>query len=1045
VAFTASSSRVPPGEPVTLRWETEGAVEWSLSELSLGEAGVIEGPSGTVQVVPPDDGAVFVLTATNATGLKTRAVAAVRVDPDTLLAFEALPRQVPARGTTTLVWSAPGATRVLVEVADGGVVANDLPATGVFEVQPPRSTRYRLRADHQAREVDVEVGPGIRRFVAMPPAATPGTTVVLAWETENATAVRVRSPGLGDLALGDAGVSEGTVSITMPAVPAGAGVSFALEVTAASTTVRQTLFVPASTTPRLSTATAPRYVRAGESFALTWASEGADLVRVSTGGAVVFEGPATGATTFPAPPAETTFRVTALEQRSGAQSAPVDVVVEPVSAPRVVRFAASSTAIAQGGQPVTLTWEVPQARRVTIRDDGGELGRVEGRPAEQGSLVVFPNAPTTTFTLEASNQAGDEVSAPPVAVTVAAVGGLTLGPRRPLGTSATITGTTVAGGTTVRGFPTVVTNAAGDAFVDISASGTPVSFTSADTASTLVNPGPFRTTLFGVPIVDGRFSVSTNGWLLFSTFSVTGPGVPAAPIGTSLNPLALAVFFGNLRLGSGGVQWRVDEVAGEPRLIVQWTDVEESAAMPQGPLTFQAQVFSSGKVVYAYRTVPPFSGPVTAGVVNANESGVLVATASAPPNGTTFSFFSEASLPTSALVQPTPWTGFVKVPGGEVRVTADPRLPTGALAIVEANPISTVPDGEWVEVMNQEAVPYDLQGWALGGTVLTSPLLIPPQGRAVLALAPQANDGVSTRATYGAALFQADGGGAALLSYEGVAVSRAAVPALPDAGSLLAVPGRSVRFDPPAPWLRFPVSTVTQLSCEGTGTYGSAGQQGSPGLAHPRCFPYVLESDAGVAFQSIAATGTQLLAGTSAAANEAVVQATLPFPVRFGSLTSTTLFVSTNGFLTLTPNATPTPVNRTLPSASGVPGTIAPFWDDLQGSTLPGSGLYLSTSDPDGTPGSGDEVVIVSWEGFRTSSTTVVTLNFQVRFWGTGDITFHYGDLAATSGTIHQGSSATAWLESPDNRAAAVISVNSATAPGLRPQTSFRFRFTGAP
>jgi hypothetical protein len=1042
-AFTAMPTAVLAGESVTLSWGTRGADSVTVSELSLGEAGALEGSSGSLVVVPPAGGGVYVLTATNAAGLRARAVVSVQVEAARPVVFEALPARVPFGGSATLVWSARGARSVDLIDSEGMVLAEALPESGVFEVRPSRASRYRLRVDAQTLEKEVLVGPGIRRFTATPPAATPGSPIELSWETQNATALEVKTPGQPPLDVRDAGIDSGRLSVIMPTVPSSASVSFTLRVSASGEVAEQHLVVLASPTPRIITATAPRFVRAGSPFTLSWTSEGADLVRVTSGAVVVFEGPATGAVLVPAPAAETTYAVTAVQQRSGAVSPAASVVVEPVGVPQVVRFGASTPAIAQGGQPVTLSWEVRNARAVSLRDDRGELHRVVGPQAEQGTFVVFPNQAESTFSLEADNQAGDVVQAAPVRVTVASVGQVTIGPRRPVSTPVTLTGTTVMGGTTLRGFPTVVTNAPGEAFVDIALTGTPVAFSSADTASTLVDPGPFRTSLFGVPVIDPRVSISTNGWLVFGTSVVTGPSVPASPIGTTLNPLALAVFFGNLRLGGGGVQWQVDTVGSARRLIVQWTEVEEVAAMPGGPLTFQAQVFSTGKVVYAYRTVPPFTGPVTAGVVNATESGVLVATSSAPPSGTTFSFFSEVSLPVQAQVQPEPWTGFVSVPGGEVRVTVDPRLPVGALAITEANPVSSVAGGEWVEVENFEATPYDLSGWTVGSSPPLGTVVVPALGRVVLSANPQANDGVTTQATYGAPLFFPDGGGQVALAFQGVPTSRVTVTGLPDGGTLLS-PGRSVRFDPPAPWLRFPTTTVTQAACEGTGSYGSAGQQGTPGQRHAWCFPYRLESDAGLPFQSIAMTGTQLLAGTSAAANEAIVTTTLPFPVRLGALSSATLSISTNGFLTLTPNTLPTPINRTLPT-SGVPGTVAPFWDDLQGSTLPRSGLYVQANDPDGVPGSGDEVAIVSWEGFRTSATTVLALNFQVRFWANGDLTYHYGDLLGSSGTVHQGSSATAWLESPDARVAAVISVNSATAPGLRSNTSFRFRFVEAP
>ena len=41
-----------------------------------------------------------------------------------------------------------------------------------------------------------------------------------------------------------------------------------------------------------------------------------------------------------------------------------------------------------------------------------------------------------------------------------------------------------------------------------------------------------------------------------------------------------------------------------------------------------------------------------------------------------------------------------------------------------------------------------------------------------------------------------------------------------------------------------------------------------------------------------------------------------------------------------------------------------------------------------------------------------------------------------------QGSSATTWLEEATGKAALVGNINSATAPGIQPNTGFRFTFT---
>ena len=50
--------------------------------------------------------------------------------------------------------------------------------------------------------------------------------------------------------------------------------------------------------------------------------------------------------------------------------------------------------------------------------------------------------------------------------------------------------------------------------------------------------------------------------------------------------------------------------------------------------------------------------------------------------------------------------------------------------------------------------------------------------------------------------------------------------------------------------------------------------------------------------------------------------------------------------------------------------------------------------------------------------------------------------MSASTPTYAQGLSATTWFESLDGKEAIKINVNSATAPGIAPNTGFHFSFT---
>ncbi|MBL8954611.1 MAG: hypothetical protein JNK82_27790, partial [Myxococcaceae bacterium] len=194
-------------------------------------------------------------------------------------------------------------------------------------------------------------------------------------------------------------------------------------------------------------------------------------------------------------------------------------------------------------------------------------------------------------------------------------------------------------------------------------------------------------------------------------------------------------------------------------------------------------------------------------------------------------------------------------------------------------------------------------------------------------------------------------------------------------------------------------------------------------------------------FQPIAATGTLLTASTSTTG--AVFPVALPQPIRYYGDDVSTLYVSQHGWMSTTAITAPTSTNRTEPSSTAPMGSIAPFWDLMSAGAAMTTGLFWQQLDPDGLPATGDEVTIVSWEAFRSSTSTLYNLNFQTKFFANGDIEYHYGTMSSTSttATVHQGSSATSWLESRDNLAALAINVSSVS-PGIQPNTAFRFTYT---
>jgi hypothetical protein len=146
------------------------------------------------------------------------------------------------------------------------------------------------------------------------------------------------------------------------------------------------------------------------------------------------------------------------------------------------------------------------------------------------------------------------------------------------------------------------------------------------------------------------------------------------------------------------------------------------------------------------------------------------------------------------------------------------------------------------------------------------------------------------------------------------------------------------------------------------------------------------------------------------------------------------LYVNTNGFISPTAyTCTGTScydVNPTVPTPAAAPfATIAPYWDDLVSPKV-----FWKFRDPDGIPGTLDEYTIISWEGAARKTTATDNLNFQVKFFATGNIEFHYGTM-----TGDNGSGATTWLEDATSSAAWIYNANSNTTPGIAANSAIRF------
>jgi len=150
----------------------------------------------------------------------------------------------------------------------------------------------------------------------------------------------------------------------------------------------------------------PASIATGQSSTLTWVVQNATSVSISPGpGAVNAQSGSTSVT----PTSTTTYTLTATGP-GGTINATTTVTVSAVTSasPQILRFEANPVTIAPG-QNSTLSWATNNASTVSINNGVGSV-------AANGSVTVSPTQ-TTTYTLTATNSAGQSVTAP-VTVTV---------------------------------------------------------------------------------------------------------------------------------------------------------------------------------------------------------------------------------------------------------------------------------------------------------------------------------------------------------------------------------------------------------------------------------------------------------------------------------------------------------------------------------------------------------------------------------------------------------------------------------------------------
>ena len=444
-SFTASPSRINPGETVTLTWRTTNATSVTISGISGGLS--LDGST----TVRPSRTATYTLTASRSGRSATRSVTVTVNGTGTVTglvnSFTANPTTIAEGNSAVLEWTTTGAETLTITGGET-IDTSSIPA-GNAVVAPTTTTTYTLTATGESgtppvvRTVTITVIPKaiVHSFGFTETSdATPegdifeGEAATLAWTTSHATSIII-----------DNGVSVSATSGTVTVRPAQTTTYMLTAVWVGGVVqATDTVTINVILSPTINFTADPPTVASGESSRLEWTTSGADSVALtdndsSTDDATLYDGLNRNDGVDVTPTRTTTYTLTATWDGGTLTSQVTVRVGSGTTVPRILSFTANPSTIIEGNDTV-LEWTTSDATEVTISDVAGTLDVAAGR------TVVRPSE-TTTYTLTATGASGTTPVTRTVTVTVHKVPEIlsfeaTLVPDTPGGETYTLTWTT---------------------------------------------------------------------------------------------------------------------------------------------------------------------------------------------------------------------------------------------------------------------------------------------------------------------------------------------------------------------------------------------------------------------------------------------------------------------------------------------------------------------------------------------------------------------------------------------------------------------------